>query len=50
MWNVFTNLKQKGTLYDVEYIFGDQGIGGKQLFHNLQKFTSPSFSRGNLLT
>ena len=34
MLNVFTNLIQKGTLCDIKYIFGDQGIEGKLIFYN----------------
>ena len=34
--NVFTNLKQKGTLCDINYIFGDQGIEGKLIFYNFE--------------
>ena len=33
-WNVFTNLIQKGSLYDTNYIFGDQGIDRKLIFYD----------------
>ena len=33
MLNVFTNLIQKGTLYDIKYIFEEQGIEGKHIFY-----------------
>ena len=37
MLNVFTNLIQKGSLYDTNYIFGDQGIDRKLIFYDFTK-------------